>query len=118
MTDQTRKSRHTIDPGLKTSNVGTKAVEVVHGDRNKHYGHPKDNHGCTATLWSGYVRKKLGRLADVDGKISVEDIALTMRDVCHLNTLQKIARDAHAEKEDNLVDICGWTLNAEIVSKD
>jgi hypothetical protein len=59
-------------------------------------------------MWTAYLRKKL----------RMPDLTLSMRDVCHLNTLQKIARDAHREKEDNLVDICGWTLNAEVVSED
>lgn len=103
---------------MKTDNVGTKAVDAVHGERNTHYGHPKDNHGCTAMLFTGFLKKTLGTKADENGMIHIDDIEITMRHVCHLNTLQKISRDAHSEKEDNLIDICGWTLCAEIVSKD
>jgi hypothetical protein len=31
-----------------------------------------------------------------------------------LNALQKISRDCNAPKEDNLVDMAGWALNAEM----
>lgn len=96
-----------IDPAMRAKNTATTAIEIVHGDRNKDYGHPKDNHGCTAALWSAFLTKAFDF-----------PIELNMRQVCMLNALQKMARDAHAEKEDNLIDVIGYMLNAEIVSMD
>jgi hypothetical protein len=32
-----------------------------------------------------------------------------------LNVLQKISRDAHLEKRDNLVDVVGYVANIEII---
>lgn len=81
------------------SNCLTRAAALVDGPRRETYGHPKDNHARTAAMWSAYL-----------------GVPISLRQVCMLNALQKISRDAHAPKEDNLDDICGWTRNAEIVS--
>ena len=94
-----------INPALKDDNIAVKAIEIVHGERNAHYGHPIDNHTATAALWQAFLRKRFGVL-----------VVVTPRDVCMLNMLQKICRDAHEPKEDNLVDIAGYAMNAEIVS--
>ena len=102
------KDEHKIDVSKKTKNVATKAIEIVHGERNKHYGHPKDNHGCTATLLNGWLRKRFN--------LTPDQLTLNPRDVCVINILQKLSRDAHSPKEDNMVDICGYALNMEIVS--
>lgn len=75
-----------------------KAAGLVGGDRRKTYGHPKINHGRTAAMWAAYL-----------------GVPITPRQVCMMNSLQKISRDAHSPKEDNLVDIAGWALNAEMV---
>lgn len=102
MSDQTITSNGhtpTRSMGSKEKNIAATAIDIVHGDRNKYYGHPKDNHGRTAQMWSAYL-----------------GIPISPRQVCMLNALQKIARDAHREKEDNLVDLAGWALNAEICS--
>jgi hypothetical protein len=93
-----------IDEAKRHKNVATTAIELVHGDRNQDYGHPEDNHGRTQRLWNAYLKDKLSA-------------PLSMRDVCMLNVLQKVSRDANRPKSDNLVDIVGWSLNAEIVSE-
>lgn len=77
--------------------VALEAHELVHGDRRQTYGHPKANHARTAALWSAYL-----------------GIEITPRQVCMLNALQKISRDAHAPKRDNLIDICGYAENAQL----
>lgn len=82
------------------------AAGLVNGDRQKSYGHPKDNHACTAALWTAYLRR-CGVLKD--------DAEITARQVCIVNALQKCSRDAHEEKRDNLVDLAGWAANAEMV---
>jgi len=79
------------------------AALVVDGDRNHFYGHPAENHGCTAELWTAYLRRRFG--ADIP--------ALDVRAVCMLNVLQKVSRDANRPKRDNLVDIAGYVRNVE-----
>lgn len=73
------------------------AEAIVHGDRRASYGTPIDNHSRTAALWSAYL-----------------GIPVTARQVCMLNILQKISRDAFSAKRDNLVDIAGYAENANL----
>ncbi len=82
------------------------AETIVNGDRQADYGHPRDNHGCTADLWTAYLNRKLGI-----------EIIIDAHDVCMLNILQKISRDAHKRKDDTLVDIVGYGLNAAMVGE-
>ncbi len=89
------KEAYGIDPTCLT-----RAADLVDGPRRTTYGHPNDNHRRTAEMWSAYL-----------------GIPISLRQVCMLNILQKCARDAHAAKQDNLDDICGWARNAEIVSE-
>lgn len=77
------------------------ARRIVDGDRRQDYGHPSENHGMTAALWTAYL-----------------GVDVTARDVCLLNILQKVSREGSgAPKRDNLVDIAGFARNAEIVSQ-
>ncbi len=80
------------------------AAEIVNGDRNKFYGHPLDNHGCTADMWSAYLSRRFG-----------VSVLVTPEDVCVLNILQKTSREANMPKRDNLVDIIGYSLNVEMI---
>jgi len=73
------------------------AQDAVGGERRASYGHPAVNHGRTAAMWSAYL-----------------GIQITARQVCMMNVLQKASRDAHTPKRDNLVDIAGYALNAEM----
>ena len=80
------------------------AAKIVSGARQWDYGTPKLNHGATANLWSIYLERKYGHALELDP-----------RDVCMMNILQKIARDAGGRPtQDNLVDICGYARNAEL----
>lgn len=74
------------------------ASRITRGDRQASYGTPLSNHGLTAELWSAYL------VAEI-----------TPRDVCILNILQKISREARGPKRDNLVDIAGYARNAEMI---
>jgi len=74
----------------------SEAHEIVNGDRHQDYGKPEVNHARTAQMWSDYL-----------------GIVVTPRQVCMMNILQKISRDVHRTKRDNLVDIAGWAENAE-----
>jgi hypothetical protein len=83
----------------------TRAQDVVDGDRQDDYGHPKDNHSCTAALMEAYMRRKWDDAPGFDAT-----------DVCIFNILQKISRLAHTPgHRDSLVDIAGWARNIEML---
>ena len=88
---------------MKKTSILSEADTIVNGARQETYGHPSDNHGCTAQMWSGYLSRKYGT-----------KIVLDVRDVCWLNALQKISRDANQPKRDNLVDVAGYAANIEM----
>lgn len=76
----------------------SEAEALVSGDRRDAYGDPLANHQRTADLWAAYL-----------------GVPISPRQVCMLNALQKISRDAHAPKRDNLVDLAGYAENAQLV---
>jgi hypothetical protein len=82
----------------------TEAAEATSGDRQRDYGHPAENHHTTAEMWQAYLRRKYSVL-----------VGFTSRDICMMNILQKISRDANAPKRDNLVDIAGYARNCEMI---
>lgn len=86
------------------STILDEAAEITAVDRQKAYGHPADNHGATAAMWSAYLGKRLGA-------------PLTARDVCLMQIMVKVSREANAPKRDNLVDICGYARNAEMIEE-
>lgn len=79
------------------NSILAEATKIVYGDRRAAYGTPAENHGRTAALWSAYL-----------------GVPINARQVCMLNVLQKIGRDAHAPGRDNLVDIAGYAENAHL----
>lgn len=86
-------------------NILEEAAEIVNGPRPQNYGHPIDNHGCTASLWSAYLNRRLG-----------STIALTSLDVCYMMVLLKVSRLANDPTHiDSLVDIAGYARNAEMI---
>lgn len=76
------------------------AAELVDGDRQQDYGHPIENHTRTAKMWSVLL-----------------DVEVTAEQVCLCMTLQKISRQCHKPKRDNLVDGCGWLRNVEMIEE-
>lgn len=82
------------------------AEQVATGDRHDHYGHPLDNHSCTAEMWTSYL-KRAGVLQS--GK------RVTGLDVAMLNVLQKCSRAANLCTRDTLVDIAGYARNVEMM---
>ena len=77
---------------------------AVHQERGPLYGHPLDNHGTTAQMFAAYLSRKYG-----------QQITLDAEDVCFLNILQKVSREAHEPTEDNLTDIAGYAHNVELI---
>lgn len=96
------KQAHTIPPNA-TETVLEEAQRIVLGARRDDYGTPLENHSRTAALWNAYIGSSIH--------------VLTARDVCMLNILQKVSRDRHCPKRDNLVDIAGFALNAAMCSE-
>lgn len=89
---------------MRPKTVLEEAARLVDGDRQQAYGHPADNHACTAAMWNAYLARR-GH-PDLDGF-----------DVCMLNILQKCSRLAHTRHRDGLVDIAGFARNAEMVDE-
>jgi hypothetical protein len=91
-----------IEPADLMKALLDKAKDIVSGSRNKAYGNPADNHGCTARMWTAYLSRKLG-----------QPVAITARDVCFMNILQKCSREAHWSQMENALDVAGYAANAE-----
>jgi hypothetical protein len=82
-----------------------KAATIVSGDRQRDYGHPKDNHACTAALFEAYMARRGG---PVDAEA-----------VCMFNVLQKVARLANTPGHaDSITDIIGYALNVAMLKED
>lgn len=92
------------------SNILHEADAITSGDRQASYGRPEDNHGLTAALWTAFLQARA--CGDPQRAIEIDD-----RDVCILNILQKISREAFSPKRDNLVDIAGYARNAEMIEQ-
>ena len=84
-----------------TGSILAEAEAIVHGSRQADYGTPLANHSRTAALWSAYL-----------------GIPVTARQVCMLNILQKVSRDAYRSKRDSLVDIAGYAENANLCERE
>jgi hypothetical protein len=81
------------------SNVLEKANLLVHGDRQKDYGHPMTDFSRTAKLWS----------AILGGEVTAEKVALCMMAV-------KISRLCQTpDHMDSVVDIAGYAGTYEMV---
>jgi len=80
------------------------AKRLTSRDRQKNYGHPKDNFKRIADLWNAYLSNRKNPVSP----ISVEDIAWMM-------VLLKIARDLNRPTKDNLVDAVGYTRTLAMI---
>lgn len=69
----------------------TDKVSKIIKEREKSYGDATTSFKKIATLWSGYLDKKI--------KAS---------DVAHMMSILKIVRATHSYKEDNYIDIMGY----------
>ncbi len=87
--------------------VLAEAQRLTSGARQSSYGHPRDDFGRTALMWTGILRHKLRDGAEVEAG----DVPLCMIAV-------KLARQAHRHKRDNLVDIAGYARTASMVVGD
>lgn len=78
---------------MKAKEILHRAAELVSGDRAKQHGDFRDNYRRTAALWSAYTGHEV-----------------STRDVLHMMTLMKIARDrtVNGGNVDNAIDACGY----------
>jgi len=102
-----------VSPPGGMPSVLDEASDIVQGVRQEAYGHPRDNHACTAALWNAYLERRGANLYSQDGED--DHLYLDAFDVCMLNVLQKVSRLAHTRQRDGLVDIAGFAANAEMV---
>lgn len=92
----------TITAPAEQSTIALEAHGMVYGDREADYGHPRQDFTRTAIIWTALLQHKLA-----DGEhISPEDVARAMIGV-------KLARDVHAGKRDNRVDMAGYAITLD-----
>lgn len=74
------------------------AEKLINGDRQAHYGPPRESFACIAALWTTYTGHPI-----------------TAADVCHMMALLKIARLRNGAHTDSSVDGAGYlALGAEM----
>jgi len=86
-------------------NILEEADAIIYGDREQTYGRPDKNLNAIAAMWTAYLQ-------------STERDYITAHDVCMMMILLKTARQAHAFKRDNLVDVCGYAALSERLKND
>ena len=97
---------------MTPKDILTTAETIVNGDRQADYGHPRDNHGCTAAMMEAYMHRRF----QSDIKAGLPSRLFTARDVCVFNILQKVSRLANTPTHaDSLVDIVGYALNMAMI---
>lgn len=84
------------------ASIALEAHQLVYGDRQGDYGHPREDFTRTAILWTGLLQHKLADGAYIDA----EDIGRCMIAV-------KLSRDVNSPKRDNRVDIAGYALTLD-----
>lgn len=77
-----------------------KADEITDGDRREQYGEPSENFQAIADIWS-----------------TILDTEVTKSDVARCMIGLKLRRDVTGPKEDNRVDICGYTKLLDMLEK-
>lgn len=79
------------------------AGRIVHGDRNKDYGHPLDDFSRTAAMATGMLSAKLKPAC----KITAEEVGLFM-------ILVKVSRQVNRPKRDNMTDAAGYAATVQM----
>ena len=82
-------------------------MTIARNERMGDYGHPSDNFGAIAGLWSTYLNHKHGA-----------DFTLDPDDVGFMMVLLKIARDCHKPKVDNIMDIIGYADCVQMIREE
>jgi len=88
---------------MPVETILSEAERITRSARQEDYGHPLDNLGRTARLWTAYLG---------------DHCALSPEDVAHMMVLFKLAREMHAHTRDNLVDMCGYVDAAQRIREE
>jgi len=76
------------------------AIDLIYGDRHSSYGDASEDFGATAKMVTVILHRK-GLLKE-GAELDAHCVALIM--IC-----VKLSREAHMHKDDNCVDIAGYT---------
>jgi hypothetical protein len=85
-------------PQPRHRDILDEARDLVHGDRQRDYDHPSRNLTRIGTMWGVMLDRE---------PIPPRTVALMM--IC-----LKLAREVKTSKPDNLTDICGYSLCADL----
>lgn len=84
------------------------AHDLIYGDREADYGHPRKNLTDIAIMWGAYLEIRHGICA-----------CLHAEDVCQMMVLLKMSRDCNGPaKRDTIVDQAGYTGLLERVRRE
>jgi hypothetical protein len=83
-------------------NILDTANDTVRANREK-YGPPNTHFDSVAQAWSAYLRAQKAQ-------------TLSARDVCNMLGLLKLIRDANGANIDNLIDVAGYALCAQMAT--
>lgn len=109
-----------VPKGDPAESIAAEADRLVDGDRQAAYGHPLDNFAFIAALWADYLagRGLLKHVALTDdgsqGELAPRE-SVTAEDAALMMILVKIAREAHAPKRDNRVDLAGYAKVLDLI---
>ena len=86
-------------PNGSHESILVEAERLTNGPRRNTYGHPLDNFGRTASIWSGIFGRE----------VTPEQVGLCMVGV-------KLARETNAHTRDNLVDLAGYSNTLAMIA--
>ena len=85
---------------LEKPNILRIAESLVYGDREKSYGHPREDFTRIASMWSVLLKTT----------VTPEQVIMCM-------IALKLSRESNSHKEDNIVDIAGYAACLEKLLK-
>lgn len=89
-----------LEPPGSPQNILDEAKAIVHGDRQKDYGTPRQNFARIAAIWSAVLG---------------QEVTPTQVGLCMVGL--KIARLANGYKRDSVVDIAGYGATIEMIEE-
>jgi hypothetical protein len=92
-----------LSMGTRTETILEEAQRLVHGDRNRDYGHPFDDFSRTASMATAMLRDKLRPGVE----LTAEGVGLFM-------ILVKVSRQVNRPKRDNLTDTAGYAATVQM----